>query len=224
MSTIKHKSVDEVMQELLAEFPAAIQEPSCNDYKDRLNHVLGIHHFNEEYDGVEIKTIVTSKGCVNVAKVCCRIEILDDNFMCCLAKNAIGTFNVPASEIIEDASEIIQSACKDAFIRVCRDQLCIGVKQLPGYDPGTISFGTEKLCEFKSTTVLKELEKFKGSFVIKAKNSEGEKVIYFLSDTIKNLNPATWSKWHNNLSKRNNLCFSCYITEADGKTIFTNFG
>ena len=97
--TINGKSLSQIMAELAADFPPeAIQTRdydgvhyiNVDDFRSRLNSVVGIDHYNERYTPVEI---IQAKDTLAV-KTLGTIELLDDDYNVIIVKQSPGGSNI----------------------------------------------------------------------------------------------------------------------------------
>lgn len=158
MSTINGKPLKQIIEELAADFPSeAIKQRdfdgvfyiSVDDYRERLNQVVGIEHYNEKYTPV---TIVQAKDSF-ATKTLGTIELLDDDYNIILTKESSGGSNIsfPKIDAVNETGDKIKvpgmttnsipndldSACQDAFKRICKNKFDMGKKQLKQAAMGT---------------------------------------------------------------------------------------
>lgn len=158
--TINGKPLESIIQELQADFPPEAIEKRDYDgiyyigvdaYRERLNTVIGIAHYNELYDEVEVVKAQDSYA----TKTKCRLEILDDEFNIVIVKESAGGSNIAFPKVDgpdkdKDGKPIkvpgtttnslpndFDSACQDAFKRICKKQLLMGKRQLDNAKAGT---------------------------------------------------------------------------------------
>lgn len=179
--TINDKPLKQIMEELAADFPPEVIQRRDYDgvlyinvdaYRDRLNQVVGIDHYNERYTPVEI---IQAKDSYAV-KTLGTIELLDDDYNVILIKEASGGSNIAFPKVdaldeeekplkddkgnnIQKAGRItyslpndFDSACQDAFKRICRNKFNMGKQQLKEAAMGT-------LYEIKLNNAMKETTK-----------------------------------------------------------------
>lgn len=156
--TINGKTIEQILDELQEDFPPESIEKRDYDgiyyigvdaYRERLNTVIGIGHYNELYEPVEIIRAQDTYA----TKTKCRLEILDDDFNVILIKESAGGSNIAFPKVDEkdkDGKSIkvpltttnsipndLDSACQDAFKRICKKQLLMGKRQLDIAKAGT---------------------------------------------------------------------------------------
>lgn len=165
--TINGKSLSQIMAELAADFPPeAIQTRdydgvhyiNVDDFRSRLNSVVGIDHYNERYTPVEI---IQAKDTLAV-KTLGTIELLDDDYNVIIVKQSPGGSNIafPKMEKVDASGKKVtgsdgkpvmipgnmtnsipndlDSACQDAFKRICRNKFDMGKRQLKDAGKGTL--------------------------------------------------------------------------------------
>ncbi len=161
MATINGKSLKDILLELQADFPKeaiktrdydGVKYIGVDDYRERLDAVVGIDHYNEKYDPVELVKAQDSYA----TKTRCTLEFLDDDYHVILTKESSGGSNIAFPKIetnkldkdgkpIKEAGTVtnslpndFDSACQDAFKRICRKQLNMGKKQLEEAKSGAL--------------------------------------------------------------------------------------
>jgi len=180
--TINGLSMKEIMEKLQEDFPQEVVKTrdydgvpyiSVDDFRERLDSVVGPEHYNEMYD--EVKIEVTKDTYATKTK--CRLEFLDDNFEPVLVKESAGGSIIAFPKVDEVISEVkdgvkqtitvkdtggkvvkvvgttttsipndIDGACQDAFKRICRKMLGMGKRQLEVAKKGVAYKVTVKRC------------------------------------------------------------------------------
>lgn len=148
--TINGKTITEVITELGKDFPdTAIKVREYDnvvyiperELRNRLDAVIGIEHYNEEYTEPVYTQVKGTYGISTVG----RLEILDDDFKPVMVKTCVGASSITFPKIsktdeqgkdIKVEAETTNSfandsmaACQDAFKRICK-KLGMGVRQL----------------------------------------------------------------------------------------------
>lgn len=159
--TINGKDMNTIIKELQEDFPNEAIEKREYDgiyyigvdaYRERLNNVVGIDHYNELYE--EVKLVKAQDSYATKTK--CRIEFLDDDYNIIMVKESTGGSNIAFPKIdstnTDDKGNAIKvpgtttnslpndfdSACQDAFKRICKKQLNMGKRQLDVAKLGTL--------------------------------------------------------------------------------------
>lgn len=156
--TINGKKITEVIAELGKDFPdGAIKVREYDnipyiperELRNRLDEVLGIEHYNEEYTEPVYTQVKGTYGISTVG----RLEILDDEFKPIMVKTCVGASSITFPKISktdEQGKEVkvesnttnsfandSMAACQDAFKRICK-KLGMGVRQLEEAKKGKV--------------------------------------------------------------------------------------
>lgn len=151
MKKINGKEIKKIFEELAADLPVDAIE--IRDYdkmpyisatvmRQRLNDVVGAEHYNEEYT----EPVIEQAKDTLVVKTKCTVTLLDDDFEPIIVKVSSGgsTIAFPKVDKTDENGNTVKvpgttsstipndfdSACQDAFKRVCKKCFLIGEKQL----------------------------------------------------------------------------------------------
>ena len=165
--TINGKPIPEIITALQADFPEEDIENrdydnvpyiSVDAYRKRLNDVVGIDHYTETYDNVEL----VKAGETYAVKTMCHLTLLDDEYVSIFTKDSSGgsiiafpkvdklnadgkpckdaenkTIKIPGN-VTNSLPNDFDSACQDAFKRICKKQFNMGKEQLKRKSKGTV--------------------------------------------------------------------------------------
>ncbi len=166
--TINGKTLKQVFEDLAQDLPEEVIQSrsfdnvayiNVDDYRNRVNEVLGADHYDERYHNTTIEKI----GDTAIVRTECTIVLLDDAYEPIKEYSRPGATNIiflntekvgedgkvvmdeatkkpvmVKSDTPRDIANNISTACQDAFKRICKNDFLIGKRQLDTLKKGEV--------------------------------------------------------------------------------------